>query len=372
MDRFRIDSHKASYHPERAGIVERYAKEPENDEAFDDYRQMQPLYIEVAPVGACNHRCTFCSVDYIGYKSIFLDPRVYAASFEGLKTKYPVKAVMFAGEGEPLLHNQISEFLEINKRSAIDSAFTTNGTLLGKGRYESILPLTSWIKVSCNAGTKESYAEIHRAPQEHFNRVWENLEGAANFIKEHKLSTKLGCQTLLLPENSNEIKDLATRAKESGLDYIVVKPYSQHLLSGNTKHKYIDYSKYLRMGEELAELNDERFDVIFRINTIKSWIAGKHEYCRCYSTPSMWGYIMANGDVYTCSAFLLDDRFKLGNIYEQSFAGIWSSEKRMRHAKYVMQEHNIEECRINCRMNGVNKYLADLIDNERIEHKNFI
>ena len=371
MDKFRIDSHKAHFHPERASIVSNFVKN-DSGNAIDDYRKMQPLYLEVAPVGACNHRCTFCSVDYIGYKSIFLSPDIYKASFESLTSQYPVKSVMFAGEGEPLLHKEIGKFLKINQKANIDSAFTTNGTLLTPNRFEEIIPYTSWIKVSCNAGTKESYSQIHRAPESHFDVAWKNMYNISNYIKDNNLSTKLGCQTLLLPENSHEIKTLAEKAKESGLDYIVVKPYSQHLLSRNTKHKDIDYSDYLNMGDELAELNDDKFNVIFRINTIKSWISGEHDYCHCYSTPSMWGYIMANGDVYSCSAFLLDERFKLGNINDEAFSSIWQSKRRMDHAKYVSEEHDISECRINCRMNNVNKYLADLIHEERIEHLNFI
>ena len=58
----------------------------------------------------------------------------------------------------------------------------------------------------------------------------------SSYIRDNQLSTKVS-QTLLLPENSDELRILAEKAKESGLDYVVVKPYSQHLLSGNTKHK---------------------------------------------------------------------------------------------------------------------------------------
>ena len=62
-----------------------------------------------------------------------------------------------------------------------------------------------------------------------------------------------------------------------------------------------------------------KFSVVFRANTINSWISqNTNRYCKCLATPSMWGYIMADGSVYSCSAYLLDDRFKLGNINENT------------------------------------------------------
>src|SRR3990167_864125 len=91
---------------------------------------------------------------------------------------------------------------------------------------------------------------------------------------------------------------------------------------------------------------------------------------KCLSTPYFWAYIMATGDVYGCSAYLLDERFKYGNIGEQLFSEIWQGEKRKKSMVHVGAEMDISEGRKNCRMHKVNEYLWELMN--PTEHNNFI
>lgn len=96
----------------------------------------------------------------------------------------------------------------------------------------------------------------------------------------------------------------------------------------------------------------------------------KRYYSKCFATPNFWAYIMANGDVYGCSAYLLDERFLYGNIHEQLFSEIWEGEKRRKSADFVRNGLDITECRKNCRMEHVNRYLWDIKEPQL--HANFI
>ena len=353
MTDFRIDSHKLNFHPER--VAQWRAAD-----TWEKAKEIFPIYVEVSPSGACNHRCTFCAVDYIGYKPLLINNWIMRRMISEMGA-CGVKSVMFGGEGEPLLHKGMDEAVMAVKNAGMDAAFTTNGTLLD--RLETVHDCT-WIKVSVNAGTKETYGKIHKSKEGDFDKVWLNIRDAA----KRKGHCTLGVQTVLLPENRPEVFLLAHLAKDAGADYLAVKPYSQHKYSITREYEGLKYDGNLHLAEALATLNDASFHVEFRTDAMRQQEEPIH-YDKCHATPNFWAYVMASGDVYSCSAYLLDDRFKLGNVNTEGFRDIWQGEKRHRNWDFVRDVLDIHECRLNCRMDKVNRYLDDF---GKVEHVNFI
>jgi radical SAM protein with 4Fe4S-binding SPASM domain len=365
-DVYRIDSHKLGFHPRR---VADYL------DAGDDWRKaskIYPIYVEISPFGACNHRCTFCAVDYIGYQQRSLDPEMLAVRLPEM-ARLGVKSVMYSGEGEPLLHKGINAIVAATKEAGIDVAFTTNGVPITERFVERSLPLISWIKVSFNAGTPATYARVHRTRERDFHRVLRNLRRMVESRRARGLDCTIGAQSLLVPENATEMVTLARVCRDQiGLDYLVVKPYSQHCFSETHVYREIDYAPYLSLEASLADECRDDFKVVFRGHTMRKHVEGNNgRYPRCQATPFFWAYVMASGEVYSCSAYLSDERFALGNLNEQSFQSIWEGERRRRNLQLVRQGLDIHHCRLNCRMDEVNRYLHQ-VKSEAVPHMNFI
>jgi len=355
MDKYRIDSHKLIYHVSRV-----------ND--WLEGKNVYPIYAEISPSGTCNQRCTYCALDFMEYQPRFLDEDVLNNRLSEMAS-LGLKSVMYAGEGEPLLHKAIGEIINHTKKVGIDVAVTTNGVLLKECLIESTIENITWIKVSINGGTRETYAKIHGTTPDIFDKVIKNMSYAAKIKKDKGYKCTLGMQLILLPENRNEIELLAEIAKDIGMEYLVIKPYSQHPSSKTSKYKDIKYSEYLYLAEKLNNLKDNRFSVIFRINTMKKWDEVNRNYQHCLALP-FWSYIDAGGMVCGCSVYLTDKRFEYGNIYENTFKEIWEGEKRQKSLPWVAHELDTGQCRVNCRMDEVNRYLWHLKNPP--PHVNFI
>jgi radical SAM protein with 4Fe4S-binding SPASM domain len=279
-----------------------------------------------------------------------------------------IKGVMFAGEGEPLLHKDISGLITCAKDSGLDVAVTTNGVLLSKSLLNKILVYLSWLRISLNAGTSRTYAFIHRTTQKDFDRVIINTKEAVRIKKRNGYPCTIGVQFLLLNENYKEAAILARALKDTGADYLIIKPYSQHPRSLNRLSLKLNYEKFLPLEGELKKYEDANFKVIFRKKTMLR-IEGRRPYKKCLGLP-FWAYLSSGGDLYACSAFLGDGRFCYGNIYRSSFQEIWQGQKRKEVIEMMEDSWDIENCRRACRMDEINAYLWELKDPP--PHVNFI
>lgn len=354
-DRYRIDSHKLLFHPHR---VARWL----------DGENIAPLYMEVSPSGLCNHRCTFCAKDYLGYPSRFLDTDLFLQRLKEFAA-LGIRSIMYGGEGEPLLHPDLAAIVAQTRSVGIDAAMSTNGVFLTPDLAATVLPLMDWVKVSVNAGTAAGYADIHRSSGDDFCTVMDNIAAAAALIREKGWSCTLGAQAILLPENAAEMEELAARVRAAGASYLVIKPYSQHHSSHTNAYSRIDYSGYDQLAERLEQFTTDSFSVIYRRHTMNKMQRLSRGYDHCLALP-FWSYIDSAGEVWGCSSYIGDDRFSYGNINTETFSSIWSGDRRRSSLEFVAAGLDAEQCRMNCRMDEINLYLWELTHPSK--HVNFI
>ncbi len=351
-ENIRMDSHKLIYHPD---VVVRWMK-GEN---------IYPIEIEISPSGACNHRCVFCAVDYMGYQPDFLDKGTILRDISQM-SRSGLKSVICSGEGEPLLNKDMPDIANGIKACGVDVAMSSNGVLFTKEKANDCLAAFTWIRFSVACMEEEPYQKIQRGKAGDLDKVKTNLTEAVRIKRDKKLRTTLGVQCLLLPDNMDKIADMANQLREIGVDYLTIKPYSQHLHSKNTFH--IDYSNMLELEKEIKQFETDDFSIYFRAGAMKKM---HHEKCyqQCYGLPFMT-HIDARGNVWSCVAHIGAEEFCYGNIYEQTFEEIWEGQKRQEAIRKLNTLDINEVCREACRLDEMNRYLDEL--KHPGEHVNFI
>jgi GTP 3',8-cyclase len=355
MDKYKIDSHKLIYHLPRVCD-------------WLNGKSIYPIYMEISPVGSCNHRCVFCAYDFIGYPNRKLDCKKFLAFIDEARD-VGVKSILFAGEGEPLLHPDIEEFITSSKNSGIDVGLFTNGQLLREELAESILPFLTFVRFSFNGGTKENYADIHKVKPAIFERVVANIKKASEIKERESLDVDIGVQYVLLPENVDYLLKAVKTLKDTGIDYFAIKPFVQqsHLQSYRIGEQ-LDLNRIEDILNEAESFSSENFMVIARRESFDGY--GKRTYKHCYGT-SFVSVLNSAGDIATCLPYWDKEGFVFGNIYKHTFKDIWIGEKRENIKHYLEKGINTQECPPNCRPNSINEFLWE-IKNPRVKHLNFV
>lgn len=351
-DNIRIDSHKLIYHPD---VVTKWL----NGE------NIYPIEIEVSLSNACNHRCIFCAVDYTGYNPIFIDKEILLKNLSEIYYR-GLKSVIYAGEGEPLLHKEASTIISKTKEIGLDVALSTNGVLLTPEISKECLKSLTWVRFSTAGILEDTYEKVQGAKKGDLQKVLNNIQEAVKVKKDQKLTTTLGVQLLLLPDNKDEIVQMGKELKKIGVDYFTIKPFSQHPQS--QKIINVDYSELIGLEEEVKELETDNFKIYFRAHAMKQ-LYYKRCYKQCLALPFMV-HIDTKGNLWPCVAYVNRKGFSYGNIYENSFIEIWEGEQRKKVNEIFSKLDLEKNCREICRLDEMNKYLDELVHPS--EHVNFI
>lgn len=330
-------------------------------------KEVYPVYVEYSPVGNCNHRCLFCAYDYIGYQSRRLEREKTIASIKDF-AKLGTKAMLFAGEGEPLIHPNIDEFIETAHENGVASAIFSNGVLLTPKRAERLLEKLTFIRISFNAGDKETYHKVHRSDD--FETVVANIRYATQYKKEHHLSVDIGLQIVVIPENLHSVVALAKLGCELGVDYLAIKPFVQHgAQEGYHFEQNFSLAEVEAMLDEAESYSSEGYSVIARKEAFRKYHERTYEHC--LALP-LFSVVLSDGNVYSCGPYLGDEKFCYGNIYTTDVPTIMDGEKRREILSFAKEKLDCKkECMPNCRLDAINRSLWEL-KNPSVKHVEFI
>ncbi|MFN3077088.1 MAG: radical SAM/SPASM domain-containing protein [Alphaproteobacteria bacterium] len=310
-----------------------------------------PIQIEISPTKQCNHKCLFCYYEYTARDSVFLDRDVWRGLLED-GSKLGCKAVFYSGEGEPLLHKDLPEMVNLGARLGIDQALNTNATPLTDTVIKSVLPHMTWIRISVNGVDADDYARVHQAPSSHFEVALRNTAAAVSFKRSQGLDVVIGVQMIYIGQPMDKVMRLAERIRDIGGDYFSLKPGMPH------PDNPVQFNGPLPSLQEISRVKElalPGFQVEVRWGLREQeW---KRPYKRCLSLP-FFAEVTADGRVYACGPHLNDPKFCYGSLHEMDLKALWSHENRAKVEDHVCAIEDLDHvCMPLCRLDQVNRFL---------------
>ncbi|MCG2689719.1 radical SAM protein [Candidatus Parcubacteria bacterium] len=289
----------------------------------------QHLYIE--PTNLCNLNCQHCARSSIKRKMVLMPNNVFQAVLGQLKkTNWQVK-ITLTGQGEPLLHQNILEFVKTTKEKGFFVSIITNGTVLTESLGEALIKAgLDRIQFSFDSVVKETYESIRRGAN------FEKTLG--NILRFLEINEKL-CHPCFVSISSVQSEKPA-KEKDIFLEF--------------WKKRLVDnvFLAPLSSLQGKSEMSN------------KAKTAGKRQAC---VLPFLNISVKADGNVVGCPHDY-DNAYIVGNVLENDLADIWNNEK-MRFLRNAILEgkfdyfknigHDCENCN-NCFIGyGVDDFLKD-------------
>lgn len=322
-----------------------------------------PIMLDFDLTNTCNNMCPYC----IGAKNVdntTVDTGVAKNVIQQL-SEAGLKAIIFAGGGDPTCHKDLEEIIKFTKQNGIEVAINTNGYELSGGVIDAISRYCTWTRVSLDADSPEMYKKTHGMSQEAFYQVLNNVSKLVKTRNKLESNTTIGTCFLIGPQTVKGIYNAAKMVKDLGTDNIRFRPFANW-------NKRKDFTKEVveTMHEQLkkaGELSDSKFLVSYPKDRCETIIEGRTaEYKDCL-VPNFITCITPDLKLYSCCRFKNREEHCIGDLHEKSFKEIWLSPERIK----IHQRINIQKnCPNPCMYEKYNGLLHEI--NEKISHSNFL
>jgi MoaA/NifB/PqqE/SkfB family radical SAM enzyme len=308
-------------------------------DALKSKKTSAPIYVRLKPVNFCNHDCFFCVyaktarkspsgnvIDHIDsgmHSDIDLTDAIPGSKLLEIcqdLVEMGVKAVTFSGGGEPLLHPQINDAMEILLNGGIAISAITNGQLLAKSSSQHLLR-SSWVRVSIDYSSPDEMASSRNVPPAYFYEVLDSIE---YFSSNKSNETDLFVNYIVHKSNSSNLLEISRQLKDRGVENIRFSPM--------WVPDYIDYhaefSDHVRSQilQIKQVLEDSSFSVSSTYNLSLSEHTTERSYSRCFIMETV-PVIGADLNVYACHNKAYDKTGIICSIRDSSFKEAWFSDQ---------------------------------------------
>lgn len=332
-----------------------------------------PILVEVDPSNACNHACSFCLSSYIHFEK-YKGTETFDRSMMSEEVlmnlckdfvKMGVRAINWTGGGEPTLNKHLKEAIQYCGQNGIKMGMFTNGTLFDKwDMYETLVEHMTWVRISVDAGTKETYNGVRRARG---NQDWDGMVyNLSKLIEVNNKSDKkidIGVGYVISPDTYKEIVDFANFFKDFDLSYCQYKPEIVIREDGGQQRSLEFWKNEVQPRlEEAKSILGDKYQVNgykFEDLAMDREKFGRH-YKKCLGSQ-VSPCVGADGHVYVCTNHRGWKQYSYGNLYETSFEKIWSDLSRRQEVMHLIEEVEcFKNCTKLCKPHESNKAMWDI------------
>lgn len=344
-------------------------------------KQPVPLQIQLVISDLCNHNCSFCAYRMEGYTSNQNfgvwdekkqvrnnNPNRQISLVKGLEIlddckRLGVKAIQFTGGGEPTVHPHHEDLMQRTLDHKMDLALVTNGFRVSD-RLIEIITQGAWLRISLDAGTKETYSKVREVPITGFERTLKNIARIVEAKKKNNSKLVFGIGFVVDSNNYSELYQATKLCSELGVDNIRLSAsFTQDDESYHAKHYALAKAEAIKAVEDFSRPDFKVFNMFGeRIDDLKQH-APNYGFCGYMHLNT---YIGADLKVYTCCNNAYSDKGEMGNLTNQSFFDYWLSESK----KEKFKAFNPKKCD-RCMFNNKNRFINYLLE-KNPGHVNYV
>lgn len=285
---------------------------------------------------SCNQNCHFCAYRMDGYSSnqLFMGdsvPMKYGHNnpqrwIEKQKAceilldlaNLGVQGVQFTGGGEPTVNPHHEDIFEYALGVGLKCALVSNGVRWSDSLV-AMLARFSWVRVSIDAGTAETYAKTRDTSPGTFDKVWGNVRRLAHAIRTPTpTDCVLGIGFTVTPDNYTEIQKAIEIASGSGAAYLRVSAMFSPDGAEPFRNIYPRIRDDIRNASALWERRDFRVHDLFG-DRVEDLEQKAPDYPTCYYQHYNT-YIGGDENVYRCCVLAYNEHGLLGSIKKRGYA----------------------------------------------------
>lgn len=325
----------------------------------------RPVTYELDMTNVCNCKCHFC----FG----FFEQKQHQVSmtFQDAKNilnqikQFGGKAVTFTGGGDPLCNKYTIEAVKYSKKIGLDVGFISNGILLNSETAKEIVKACTWVRISLDAATKETYKLTHGMNSSTFDLILKNIKLLVKWKKEEKSSITIGVGFLTYDRTIDEIVAFAKLSKKLGVDYAQYRPLLKRFTEKEFNIK--DQDKVISNIAKAKQYSDKKFAVVSSVHKYEmiSTKTYKRQYDICYG-HNFATVVAADQKMYLCCHMRGMEKYCIGDLKKNTLKEIWLSAKR----KKIYNNIDFKDCPLLCRCDSFNTILSDM--QRTVEHVNFL